>query len=170
MLAACAGPPRPEPNPCDWSGEGIISLTERDARDVVSVSVSGASCPGSIVMLAIRTSDGRNLYEFEAPLPVFFSVSGNASEMPADPETSVRRLVDELVQPQVFRSVGSLPSWATGEVHDGLRYYQYLLPEGEVTRLEDQPLFYHAAGWEHGFELALDPRAGGVVRVLESWR
>jgi hypothetical protein len=171
LLAACAGPPAPAPSEaegCDWFAESVIGLREPDARDVVSASVSGETCESAFVMFSIR-SEGRLVYRFDAPLPVFLSMTGDAGDLPEDAQAAAIRLVTGMVRPQEPRTVGSLPSWAAGEIDDGLRRHQYLLPSTETERLRGQPVFYHPAGFEFGYEIAVDPRAGRVVRVLESW-
>ena len=171
LVVSCAGTPPLEPIPCEWSAESSIGLTRRDARDILSVSVFGPSCADATLTLRIRTRDHRPIYRFETPLAVFLSVSGDPSAVSeTQAPAQVRSVVEELVRAQALRTVSDLPSWSAGETDDGITYHQHLLPRPELLRLSDQPVFQHRAGWQLEFELAYDPRADQVVRVLESWR
>lgn len=156
---------------CEWSAEGSAGLTQQDASDILSASVFGASCAESTVALRILTRERKPIYRFDAPLAVFLTPSGDPSALSEDSAPALARgLVEKLVLSPARRTVGDLPSWAAGEIDDGMSFHQHLLPESELLRLKDQPVLEHAAGWELSFTLAFDPRADQVLRVLESWR
>lgn len=171
LMVSCAGTTPRAPVSCEWSAEGNIGLTQRDESDILSVSVFGPSCADATLTLRIRTRDHKPIYYFDAPFAVFLSVSGDPSAVSEGHASArVRSLVDELVRPQALRTVSDLPSWSAGETDDGITHHQHLLPRPELLRLSDQPVFHHRAGWQLEFELAYDPRAGQVIRVVESWR
>ena len=171
LAVSCAGTPPAAPVWCEWSAESSIGLTQRDASDILSVSVFGPSCAEATLTLRISTRDHRTVYRFEAPFAVFLSVSGDASAVSErQARALLRSLVEELVRPQALRIVSDLPSWSAGETDDGITYHQHLLPRPELLRLSEQPVFRHRAGWQLDFELTFDPRAGQVIRVMESWR
>jgi hypothetical protein len=149
----------------------VIGLTTPAASDVLAVTVFGPSCADSTLVLRIRDQRHELLYRFEAPLAVFLSAAADPTAV-SDEEAAarVRELVAELVRAQPPRRVGDLPRWSAGELDDGIRFHQHLLPRSEFQRLRDRPVFHHLAGWQLGFDVAFDPGAGQVVRVLESWR